>query len=180
VRCFDSLGTVIALSDENGDIVERYSYDVCGEPNRVSSVGNPYLFTGRRYGSGTGLYYYRARYYNPHIGRFMQPDPIAYKAGLNYTYVDNDPINSKDPFGLKRKNDPGICRDYEKCRKVGPFYTCPEQPDMLSCEDCCDYLSNMARRPWWRIIGRCKWFLQRGKRIRGCYTSCGIGNRPIY
>ena len=116
---FDGLGSVIALSDENGDIVERYSYNVFGEPNRVSSVGNPYLFTGRRYGSGTGLYYYRARYYNPHIGRFMQPDPIAYKAGLNYTYVDNDPINSKDPFGLKRKNDPGICRDYGRTTIIG-------------------------------------------------------------
>ena len=45
---FDGLGSVIGLSDENGNIVERYSYDVFGEPNRVSSVGNPYLFTGRR------------------------------------------------------------------------------------------------------------------------------------
>jgi len=45
--------------------MERYSYDVLGEPNRVSSVDNPYLFTGRRYDPEMGLYYYRARYYNP-------------------------------------------------------------------------------------------------------------------
>ena len=45
---FDGLGSVVALSDYYGNLVERYSYDVFGEPNRTSSVGNPYLFTGRR------------------------------------------------------------------------------------------------------------------------------------
>jgi len=72
---FDGLGSVIALSDENTDIVERYSYDVFGEPNRTSDVNNPYMFTGRRYDDETGLYYYRARYYAYDIGRFLQPDP---------------------------------------------------------------------------------------------------------
>ncbi|MHC4575259.1 MAG: RHS repeat domain-containing protein [Planctomycetota bacterium] len=46
---FDGLGSVIALSNENKEIIERYSYDVFGEPNRTSDVNNPYLFTGRRY-----------------------------------------------------------------------------------------------------------------------------------
>ena len=45
---FDGLGSVIALSDANSEILERYSYDVFGEPNRTSDVNNPYLFTGRR------------------------------------------------------------------------------------------------------------------------------------
>jgi len=97
---FDGLGSVTALSDENGNIVERYSYDVFGEPNRVSSVGNPYMFTGRRYDRETQLYYYRARYYNPFIGRFLQTDPIAYQDISNfYTYCRNNPINSVDPRG---------------------------------------------------------------------------------
>jgi len=52
---FDGLGPVIALSDSGANVVERYSYDVFGEPNRVSDVNNPYLFTGRRYDSETGL-----------------------------------------------------------------------------------------------------------------------------
>ena len=83
---FDGLGSVIALSDENGDIVERYEYDVYGQtqimsasykPRATSDYDNPYMFTGRRIDAETGLYYYRVRTYNPQIGRFMQPDPVA-------------------------------------------------------------------------------------------------------
>jgi RHS repeat-associated protein len=83
---YDGLGNVVAISDVNGTVVESYEYDVFGEPMvydangteiSESSVGNPYLFTGRRFDDETGLYYYRARYYSPSIGRFMQPDPVA-------------------------------------------------------------------------------------------------------
>ena len=72
---FDGLGSVAALSNNSGEIVERYSYDVFGRADRVSDVSNPYLFTGRRYDDETGLYYYRARYYDPWTGRFLQTRP---------------------------------------------------------------------------------------------------------
>ena len=107
---FDGLGSVIALSNVNGEIVERYSYDVFGEPTirdanyeirDTSAFANPYMFTGRRYDNETGLYYYRFRYYNSKIGRFLQTDPIGYAAGLNlYAYVGNNPINWIDPWGF--------------------------------------------------------------------------------
>ena len=98
---FDGLGSVIALSDVNSVIVERYSYDVFGKPSNTSDVNNPYLFTGRRYDDETGLYYYRARYYDYATGRFLQTDPVGYTAGLNlYTYCGNDPIDFVDPLGL--------------------------------------------------------------------------------
>ena len=52
---FNGLGSVVALSNSSGNIVERYSYDVFGEPNRTSSVGNPYMFTSQRFDTETGL-----------------------------------------------------------------------------------------------------------------------------
>ena len=99
---YDALGSVVALSNNSGVVAESYSYDVFGQPGGTGSVGNPYFFTGRRYDDETALYYYRARYYNPDIGRFLQTDPIGYSGGLNlYTYCGNNPLNWIDPYGLK-------------------------------------------------------------------------------
>jgi RHS repeat-associated protein len=86
----------------SGDTVQVYEYDVYGQvaasdPNHP----NPFLFTGRRYDSETGLYYYRARYYNPYIGRFLQTDPIGYGDGMNwYAYCANNPVGLLDRSGL--------------------------------------------------------------------------------
>ncbi len=101
---YDGLGSVAALSNNSGTIVETYSYDVFGQPSASSSVNNPYLFTARRYDDETDLYY-RARMYNPEIGRFLQPDPIGYDDGMNmYTYVGNNPASFVDPMGLCKGN----------------------------------------------------------------------------
>jgi len=67
---------------------------VPAHPNRI-------MFTGREYDKETGLYYYRARYYNPQIGRFLQTDPIGYGDGMNvYRYCGNNSVNRADPTGL--------------------------------------------------------------------------------
>jgi RHS repeat-associated protein len=92
---FNALGSVVALSDADGDTVQVYEYDVYGQvaasdPNHT----NPFLFTGREFDKETGLYYYRARYYNPTLGRFLQTDPIGYDDGMNmYRYCGNNTTN---------------------------------------------------------------------------------------
>ena len=73
---FDGLGSVVAITNVNANVVESYSYDVFGQPSTTSSIDNPYMFTGRRFDSETGLYYYRARCYDPDIGRFLQTNSI--------------------------------------------------------------------------------------------------------
>jgi len=98
--CHDGLGSVSDLTDLTGNKIESYSYDAFGKPENISSEGNPYLYTGREYEPETGLYYYRARYYDPILGRFLSPDPIGFEGGLNfYTYVENNSVNLVDPTG---------------------------------------------------------------------------------
>ena len=113
----DHLNSVLALTDGNGVIVESYRFDAWGRVLGVynangeqvdeSAVGNRILWQGREYSWKTGLYYFRARWYEPVTGRWLSNDPIGISGGLNqYVFCANNPVNLRDPFGL--------CEDGEK------------------------------------------------------------------
>lgn len=95
----DRLGSTIAQTDDSGVVLEKYKYSAFGET--PSLTGTIFGFTGQRFDSEIGQYNYKARYYAPGIGRFLQPDPLGYVAGdMNlYAYVRNDATNLVDPLG---------------------------------------------------------------------------------
>jgi RHS repeat-associated protein len=114
----DGSGSLFALSDAGGVIAatDRYTYDPYGKPGTGAATGFPFRYTGQRYDNETGLYYYKARYYNSLHGRFMQNDPIGVEGALNfYDYVSSDPLNKADPTGLYECTGQGAeCADFEE------------------------------------------------------------------
>jgi RHS repeat-associated protein len=96
----DGLGSVVGLTNSSQTVVQNYGYDGFGNLTQAPTVQNPYTYTGREWDPETGLYYYRARYYDPKAGRFLQQDPIGMAGGINlYAYVGNNPVNFVDPNG---------------------------------------------------------------------------------
>ena len=123
----DGLGSIVALTDVSEQVVERYSYSSFGEIKKKHGIENPYTFTGRELDEETGLYFYRARFYDAEAGRFLSFDPIlrgyehteasTCNKSINslplklpqelspYVYVLNNPINRIDPSGKASVSD---------------------------------------------------------------------------
>ena len=99
----DGLGSTLALLDSTGTAKTEYTYEPFGQTSTTSQSANSAQYTGRE-NDGTGLYYYRARYYSPALQRFISEDPLRLRSGHTnfYTYVSNDPINWTDPLGLEK------------------------------------------------------------------------------
>lgn len=102
----DALQSVVRLTDTTGKVIGTNEMDAFGNlDQQVTKVPNPFAFTSREYDADLGIYYYRARHYDPQLGRFLSADPhppsIESPASLNrFAYVLNAPTRYTDPLGL--------------------------------------------------------------------------------
>jgi RHS repeat-associated protein len=114
----DGLGSVTSLSSTSGALGNNtYTYDSYGNTTTSATVVNPFRYTGREFDSETGIYYYRARYYDQSVGRFLGEDPIGFRGGVNfYAYVRNNPANLVDPRGLLQMQD-SVTSAHAQCDK---------------------------------------------------------------
>ena len=162
----DALSSVRALTSQAGQVVERYAYDPYGKAIYLTSagtlsavhasiVGNTILYTGRRLDTETGLYYYRARYQEPVLGRFVGRDPLGYVDGMGlYDYVGNAPFSYVDPEGLQACVKDAYRQEYELS---GGFQTVAKaigihkfslkfHVERKECDECCQLTQYMPSK----------------------------------
>ena len=121
----NALGGVVALTDSDGVVVERYEYDPygktyiedpsTGDRRDASAFGNPFAWTAQRYDAGVRLYHFPFRSYSTRLGRWLQRDPLGYVNGVSmYEYAASMPTFFTDPLGLMAAADtspPGSADD---------------------------------------------------------------------
>jgi RHS repeat-associated protein len=96
----DNQNSVVAWSDASGNLTASKGYDPYGIPS--AWTGSRFAYTGQIMIPEAQLYHYKARVYDPGLGRFLQTDPIGYASDINtYAYAGQDPINESDPSGLE-------------------------------------------------------------------------------
>jgi RHS repeat-associated protein len=96
----DHLMSTVSLADSAGNITVQYGYSPFGQVSKTGTTSNYFTYTGRE-DDGTGLYYYRARYYSSDLKRFSAEDPLEFGGGDTnlQAYVANNPTNYRDPSG---------------------------------------------------------------------------------
>jgi len=131
----DSLGSINALTDSSATVQNAYLYDAWGQvKSQTGSLTNPFTYTSREAGEA-GLNFYRARYYNSGVGRFLSEDllPLLEQdVDGPYAYALNDPVSISDPLGLYGTTGCSYytqrCRDARDCKK----YYCETAPPVCN------------------------------------------------
>ena len=115
---YNGHGDVVQIVDTNGNVVNQYQYDEWGNiVNQSEAIANSFKYAGEQYDSESGLYYLKARYYDPSVGRFINED--TYEGQINnplslnlYTYVSNNPLTHWDPSGFSAENAQWSANEY--------------------------------------------------------------------
>jgi RHS repeat-associated protein len=155
----DALGSIIAVIGENGEGKTTYTYDPFGNVTMSGELNdNPFQYTGRE-NDGTGLYYYRARYYSPELQKFISEDPIRFRGGSNfYTYVRNNPINFVDPLGLRWYESPAVWLDIAALTfDIGGFLVPPLSFPLLFVGAGISFANTMYAYDQWQK-GNAEWY----------------------
>ena len=161
----DGLGSTANLADGAGNVTASYGYDVFGELRSGPLGASDRLFTGEQRDGDSGLYYLRARYYDPSIGRFLSEDPLP--GGNLYAYVGNNPVNFVDPLGLCGWTDPWDCvEDAGEC--VANDFDCVTDPILEAAEAIAPYALQCA------IWGGSAFFVTFGNPTAGA-AGCATG-----
>jgi RHS repeat-associated protein len=173
----DGLGSVTSLSSTAGSLAQTYGYDSFGKQTSSSgSLINPFQYTAREFDLETSLYFYRARYFDPNVGRFLVEDPLRYHVGINfYVYASNNPIKFSDPRGTCPQGPDSVSNWHMGCEKSTPVQTskqdkcachcvyAPEAPPGQGCMDICMDCYSSSPTPYdaclcmsKRLVGRTK------------------------
>src|SRR6266516_2399863 len=115
----DVLGSTRLVTSSTRSVLFSDSYQPFGQNNGTPTGSETYKFTGKPYSTGTGLYYYYHRWYDPSTGRFISQDPLSgvlsSPQSLNpYVYVSNTPTSLVDPTGAQQEGE-GFCLGSEDC-----------------------------------------------------------------
>jgi RHS repeat-associated protein len=162
----DGLGSITSLSNTAGALENTYTYDSFGKLTALSgTVVNPFQYTSRDFDSETGLRYYRARYYDHNLGRFLSEDPIRFRSGVDfYVYVRNNPTNLIDPRGLQDS----VTTTHAQCDKD------PDQSRFCSCH--CNLLPIADSAPCEKLCKEC--FSRNKSRKETCVCLCNLFELP--
>ncbi len=142
---FDGLGSVVAVTSSSGSVTNSYTYDPFGVTTEtkplLTNVFNPWRYTGQYHDTATDLYKIGARYYQPELGRWTQPDPSGQEANA-YLYVAGNPANFTDPTGLSAFSE---FKDYLTAQDADKANDDPAQQSVFKCRS---YGSGSDPRRW--------------------------------